>query len=89
MAKPKPVPTGVVCSKCGLKWDDHGENPTLETCIVLLRRELMRRPALRSALPYQGSVSGQPLNAASSQTVPATVTHGWFDPFALPEQVEE
>lgn len=45
MAKPKPVPTDLECSLCGLPWDDHGENPTAETCIALLRAELAKVPA--------------------------------------------
>lgn len=34
---PHPVPTAIVCSTCGLPWDDHGESPTQTTCIALLR----------------------------------------------------
>ena len=41
--KPEPVPTKIVCSVCGLDWGDHGEKPTLATCIELLKDEL-RRP---------------------------------------------
>ena len=40
--KPAPVPTNVVCRVCGLPWDQHGPDPTLKTCVRLLRAEIDR-----------------------------------------------
>ena len=34
---PEPVVTETVCSLCGFDWEDHGENPTTDDCIRLLR----------------------------------------------------
>lgn len=42
--KPKPKATAVVCSVCGLPWGGHGSEPTLLTCVELLRAELAKRP---------------------------------------------
>ena len=40
---PEPIPQYVVCSECGLSWDDH-EVATLEECVRLLKAELVKRP---------------------------------------------
>lgn len=37
---PTPVVTAQVCSVCGLSWDDHGDEPTVETCVGLLKSAL-------------------------------------------------
>lgn len=39
-SKPQPVATVTVCSICELDWDLHGENPTTDDCIRLLKSEL-------------------------------------------------
>ena len=44
MAQPTPVPVSTVCSECGLAWDRHGAEPTLQTCVNLLKEELKRKP---------------------------------------------
>ncbi len=46
--KPEPVPQHVVCSMCGLDWGKHGNNPGLEMCIALLKKELASRPQVRT-----------------------------------------
>lgn len=52
-AKPTPVAVTTVCSMCGLDWHAHGEDPTTEDCIRLLRAELARRPVTVSfPAPY-------------------------------------
>jgi hypothetical protein len=43
-AKPEAVPVNTICSVCGLPWHDHGEDPTTDDCIRLLKAELARRP---------------------------------------------
>lgn len=46
MKKPKPVAVTTVCSVCGLGWELHGEDPTTDDCIRLLKAELASRPAI-------------------------------------------
>jgi hypothetical protein len=52
MAKPKPVSKQVVCSECGLPWDEHTKgrktDPTADVCVRLLRAELAKRPRMWS-----------------------------------------
>jgi hypothetical protein len=49
MAKPQPISKFVVCSECGLPWDDHTEHgKTLQDCIRLLKLELAKRPVFQS-----------------------------------------
>lgn len=44
--KPEPKHVVTVCSVCELPWEDHGEDPTLETCVGLLAAELKKpRPS--------------------------------------------
>lgn len=45
MQKPTPVPVSTVCSVCGLDWERHGAEPSIETCVRLLREELATRPS--------------------------------------------
>ena len=56
MSKPKPVVVTTICSLCGLDWERHGESPTTEDCIRLLKAELASRPGptivLRERYPY-------------------------------------
>lgn len=42
MSRPKPVPRDLICSECGLDWDDHPKNPRKSDCIKLLRDKLSR-----------------------------------------------
>jgi hypothetical protein len=49
---PKPVPVSQVCSECGLDWGLHGEKPTLDDCVRLLRAELATRPLWNNWPPY-------------------------------------
>lgn len=51
MKKPVPVHTQTVCSVCGLDWDRHGDKPTAETCIELLKQDLAREK--QRAAPIQ------------------------------------
>ena len=44
--KPEPVAVETVCSVCGLDWGSHGENPTAEDCIRLLKVEAERPPII-------------------------------------------
>jgi len=60
MAKPKAVTTVQVCSLCGLDWKRHGENPTTDDCIALLRADLAaaeRRPVY---IPYARPIPWSP-----------------------------
>ena len=57
--KPTPVHTGTVCSECGLAWDRHGADPTLETCVALLKGELRATPLpCRTLQPWWGPLYG-------------------------------
>jgi hypothetical protein len=38
--KPEPVSVTTVCSECGLNWDLHGDDPTTDDCIRILKAEL-------------------------------------------------
>ena len=51
MKKPEPVVTSQACSLCGLDWNRHGDKPTAETCITLLRADLAARPIAPYWLP--------------------------------------
>lgn len=42
--EPKPVAITTICSVCGLSWSNHGETPTTDDCIRLLKAELAKRP---------------------------------------------
>lgn len=44
MKKPEPVVVSEVCSLCGLAWGRHGDKPTAEKCIELLKADLATRP---------------------------------------------
>lgn len=46
MKKPEPIHKHIVCSACGMNWEAHGEKPTLEKCVELLKAELVKRPRL-------------------------------------------
>lgn len=35
--KPKPIPVEMICDLCGGSWKAHGENPTTDDCIRLLK----------------------------------------------------
>ncbi len=51
--KPAPVVVSTICSMCGLAWEQHGEDPTTEDCIRLLKLELARRPAWINVQPVR------------------------------------
>ncbi len=42
MSKPRAIPESLICSECGLDWDDHPKNATKSDCIELLHVELGR-----------------------------------------------
>lgn len=63
MIKPQPVVVKILCSLCDLDWPAHGDKPTTEDCIRLLKQELSRRPR-----PYQQFFQHQPY--------PYTITYG-------------
>lgn len=48
-ASPEPVVKSTVCSLCELAWDLHGDNPTTDDCIRLLKAEMQR---MRIMTPY-------------------------------------
>ena len=41
---PEPVVTATVCSLCGLAWEKHGDKPTKDDCIRLLKAKLASGP---------------------------------------------
>ena len=43
MSRPQAVPESVICSECGLDWDDHPDNPRRRDCIKLLVAALHAR----------------------------------------------
>jgi hypothetical protein len=55
MKKPEPINKHIVCSLCGLDWEKHGANPTIEKCVGLLKAELASRPLFRSNIIGSGS----------------------------------
>lgn len=63
--KPEPISKHSVCSACDQPWDAHGDEPTLETCVKLLKAELAKpRPypmtlsGSASGFPWWGNISG-------------------------------
>ena len=52
MKKPEPQPLNIVCSNCGLDWNRHGDKPTVEKCIELLKGDLAREKARTAPRPY-------------------------------------
>ena len=45
MSKPKPVPKELVCSECGLDWDEDAPHKSQSDCIEALKAELDSRPS--------------------------------------------
>ena len=41
--KPHPVVIKTICSLCGLDWDGHGDDPTAEDCVRLLKAEVAKK----------------------------------------------
>lgn len=41
-AKPTAIPSAHKCSLCDLDWKRHGEKPTVEKCVELLKAECSR-----------------------------------------------
>lgn len=70
MIKPQPVVVKVLCSLCDLDWTLHGDKPTTEDCIRLLKQELSRRPhpyVYRQPYPYQVTYgAGHDFNIATN-----------------------
>lgn len=67
--KPAPVVVQTQCSICGLDWNRHlsrGEDPTLETCVKLLKAEvetLRQRPVYSG---FNGSGFTLPYNVVNA-----------------------
>jgi hypothetical protein len=40
MTTPQPIAVTTICSVCGLNWELHGEDPTTDDCIQLLKAAL-------------------------------------------------
>lgn len=63
MSEPQPVVVKILCSLCDLDWPSHGEKPTTEDCIRLLKQELSFRPRpyqqFHQHYPYQISYGGR------------------------------
>ena len=47
--KPEPVAVSTICSVCGLSWIEHGEDPTTDDCIRLLKAAATKAVA---PIPY-------------------------------------
>ena len=45
MTKPSPVVVTTICSLCDEPWEDHGDKPTAEDCVRLLKAKLAATPA--------------------------------------------
>ena len=50
--KPSPVPVQTVCAVCGLDWKAHGDDPTTDDCIRLLKAEVAKGPVTVPYYPY-------------------------------------
>jgi hypothetical protein len=53
-SRPTPKHVVTICSVCELPWEDHGDDPTLETCVRLLAQELKKRQAPTWVYPISG-----------------------------------
>ena len=54
--KPTPIPENLICSVCELDWKLHPEGPTVEDCIVLLKKEVRKAPpSISWTYPYHTS----------------------------------
>lgn len=51
--KPQPVVVTTICSMCDQPWEAHGDKPTTEDCIRLLKQQLAMRPVVKWVQPYQ------------------------------------
>jgi hypothetical protein len=58
MKKPEPKSVSIVCTVCGLDWRQHGEKPTLEKCVELLKAELASARARTWTNYASGSTGG-------------------------------
>lgn len=54
----------VACSECGLDWKEHGEKPSLEDCVRLLKVELAKKNRSSFTVTNIGSA------ASSGTTLP-------------------
>ena len=63
---PTPIPSAHKCSVCDLDWKRHGEKPTLEKCVELLKAECAR---LRNPNPLWMEVTGKPWSLESNLSV--------------------
>lgn len=50
-ASPEPVVKSTVCSLCEFAWDLHGDNPTTDDCIRLLKAEMQRMKIMERSGP--------------------------------------
>ena len=77
-AKPSPIVTSRVCSACGLSWDDHGDKPSLEDCVRLLKAALAQAHSQSSLISHwpitPSSHSGHQCGACK-QWVPVNTFH--------------
>ena len=62
--KPEPISKYIVCSLCGMNWDEHGEKPTAEKCVELLKAEMAKRPRYQQIYHQGTSVTGGTFFAA-------------------------
>lgn len=70
--KPEPKVIRVVCSLCDLEWNAHGEDPTTENCIRLLKAELAHRPYTNYQYIYQRLPNYPAIGYPAINTNPAT-----------------
>lgn len=61
ITKPEPVITHTLCSECGLDWALHGDDPTTDDCIRLLKAELYRERLRATPQPYPVRIPFHPL----------------------------
>ncbi len=94
--KPQPVAVTVICSLCDQPWDAHGEKPSQDDCVRLLKAALAAKsptPVIvyRDRYPYWqqpvygGSFSTSPL----SYTINASNTSGSVIEFRSPLRGDE
>jgi hypothetical protein len=76
MAKPKPVIVERVCSLCGEDWDAHGDNPTAEDCVKLLKAKLALQPVMVRERVYPHTVPIYPSPNWWQSTPTITCTSG-------------
>lgn len=70
MGQPRKKVITVVCGECGQDWKAHGNKPTLEDCVRLLKKALAEANRKPHFMVYNGPQSGTMTSTATPAILP-------------------